>query len=1074
MAAFRVLSLDGGGIMGAFTASVLEAYENELEGTGTTLVDHFDLITGTSTGGLIALALGMGHSAREIRDFYRAKGPALFPYSRGVKRWLKGAVSLFRPKLSNVAFRDAILPIIGEAPLRTALTSLVIPTYDAQAGGIYLLKTPHNRERAQHAGLRAIDVALATTAAPTYLPAHTIQDRGVFIDGGVWANCPALVGIVEAVSFCGQRLEDVRVLSISTTNYPFRIDQKQLRGGLFSWAVKIVETFMFAQGQNAVAAATCLLRDRFHRIDCNAVPGAFTMDDVRAVDELISTGRKEAEKFGNRSVVKNLFLYGPRNEPRYSSANPDLSLPIAKARPAAAPPPNETMPASTRAQTAFTPVDLSRRPSTYRQRLVVYVVWRPEFADGAKIASGLYDHLMRDSQEPIARGLGIPVYFRYAPAGDGSEAPIDIPIDEAEHTAVVVLVDDTMFSHRDDGWAAYVGKLHEEIRPHPEKHRLLPVKFSDRGFDLAPDVGASNFIRPADDIPAASWAGTMLASGTHPLFNAVTHELCRLLLNEPRIDHAREDYGGRVGEPVTIFISHAKDDGARIAENIRDHINRNLQLKTFFDANDIPFGSEFALILRSSVDREHTAVLVIQTDRYSTREWCQREVLWAKKYERPVLIAHAVTRGEKCSFPYLGNAPTIRFDPKAGPEVDYILGQMLVEVLRNVHFRQHFEDLRALFGLGREVKALPQTPELLTLLELRSDPNNWAITTVVYQEPSLGDHLLDVLRRFVPTLTVTTPVDLLASGPSRASGVRPLTGKMIGISISESPDLARLGFHSPERPGDRSVHQEDVMVELARYLLKAGASLAYGGDLRPGGFTEILRDLAWTYDASDSTEERLRGYLAWPIHKDRLRYDPSFQEWMDPKNRIRFEFVARPEDQAGVDAKPPTDRSPENLLAWARSLTAMREKMDTEVHARVLIGGRVEKYMGRYPGLAEEALMAMRSGKPLYLAGGLGGCTRALIDAIEGRIPEVFTEAFQYRDDDYKQMVGRLGQPRDTRGVDYPGLLHEFTDWGIAGLSRSNGLTPEENRRLFVTPHVIEIVYLILKGLFNAFGARTR
>ena len=68
-------------------------------------------------------------------------------------------------------------------------------------------------------------MALATSAAPTYFPAHTIPGRGTFIDGGLWANCPAMVGLVEALAFLDQRPEQVQMLSISTTSYAFRLDR---------------------------------------------------------------------------------------------------------------------------------------------------------------------------------------------------------------------------------------------------------------------------------------------------------------------------------------------------------------------------------------------------------------------------------------------------------------------------------------------------------------------------------------------------------------------------------------------------------------------------------------------------------------------------------------------------------------------------------------------------------------------------------------------------------------------------------------------------------------------------------
>jgi patatin-like phospholipase/acyl hydrolase len=200
---------------------------------------------------------------------------------------------------------------VGDRPLSAARTRLVIPAYDASMGRIYLFKTPHHPDRRQDQDIPAVDVALATSAAPTYFPAHTMPDhRGVFIDGGVWANCPAMVGIVEAVGFCGQRLEDVHVLSISTTNYPFRIAEPIQLGGLLGWARKIVETLMFGQAQGAVAQATSLLRDRFHRIEYLTEPRIYQLDDVRVVQELITLGRGEAEKIEHRQAVRDRFLNG--------------------------------------------------------------------------------------------------------------------------------------------------------------------------------------------------------------------------------------------------------------------------------------------------------------------------------------------------------------------------------------------------------------------------------------------------------------------------------------------------------------------------------------------------------------------------------------------------------------------------------------------------------------------------------------------------------------------------------------------------------------------------------------------
>ena len=294
--------------MGAFTASVL-AHLGRNSARG--IAEHFDLITGTSTGGLIAIALGMGTSAEEIVRFYQERGAAIFPPSKGVGGWLKTVRNLRRPKFTPYSLREAVASVVGDKTLGSATTRLAIPSYDASLGRIYVFKTPHHPDRLQDRDALAMDVALATSAAPTYFPAHKMPEhRGVFIDGGVWANCPAMVGIVEAVAFCGQRLENLRLLSISTTNYPFRIAEPIQLGGLLGWGNKVVETFMFGQAQGAVAQARCLLGDRFHRIDYLTEPRIYAMDDARAVEELINLGRGEAEKVAHRSAARALFFDG--------------------------------------------------------------------------------------------------------------------------------------------------------------------------------------------------------------------------------------------------------------------------------------------------------------------------------------------------------------------------------------------------------------------------------------------------------------------------------------------------------------------------------------------------------------------------------------------------------------------------------------------------------------------------------------------------------------------------------------------------------------------------------------------
>jgi patatin-like phospholipase/acyl hydrolase len=261
----RILSLDGGGIKGAFAASALATFERV---TGRRFVEHCDLITGTSTGGIMAIGLAMGATAEDICRFYQTQGATIFPKREGIQKWLGRVRDIFRPRFPNDALRAVLQEVVGDRPLKEAKTRLVIPTYDVNTGKVYLFKTPHHPWYVHHSDVLTVDVALAASAAPTYFPAHTIPDRGTFIDGGLWANCPAMVGLVEAFDFLEQRPEQVRMLSISTTSYPFRLDRPEQLRGLVGWAPKLIDTLMFGQAQAAVNMAACLLRRGvFHRID---------------------------------------------------------------------------------------------------------------------------------------------------------------------------------------------------------------------------------------------------------------------------------------------------------------------------------------------------------------------------------------------------------------------------------------------------------------------------------------------------------------------------------------------------------------------------------------------------------------------------------------------------------------------------------------------------------------------------------------------------------------------------------------------------------------------------------------
>ncbi|KAL3505168.1 hypothetical protein ACH5RR_035009 [Cinchona calisaya] len=209
-----ILSIDGGGIRGIIPGVILGFLESELQkldGEDARLADYFDVISGTSTGGLVTAMLTAPneknrplYAAKEIKDFYLENCPKIFPQERhqllGQAEKIVKAVT--GPKYDGKYLHNLLKEKLGETKLHQTLTNIVIPTFD-----IKLLQPTifSSYAKEHHPSLDALlrDICIGTSAAPTYLPAHKFEtqdsDGSVrefnLIDGGVAANNPALVAI---------------------------------------------------------------------------------------------------------------------------------------------------------------------------------------------------------------------------------------------------------------------------------------------------------------------------------------------------------------------------------------------------------------------------------------------------------------------------------------------------------------------------------------------------------------------------------------------------------------------------------------------------------------------------------------------------------------------------------------------------------------------------------------------------------------------------------------------------------------------------------------------------------------
>lgn len=304
MADFQILSLDGGGVKGAFTAALLARLEENLN---TKIVDHFDLIVGTSTGGIIAIGLGLGLSPAEMLDFYKKHGPEIFKRYLGARWWKSWFLSKYPQGRLLTALKDE--KVFGERLFGESQKRLVIPSYSLTKDQTYLFRTPHCSHLKEDRKVEAWKVALATSAAPTFFPVCGHIDGIRHVDGGIWANNPTMVGIVEAYRFLKIPLDNISVLNICPLTDVRARPRRLTKGGIIPWALKgdIVDIFMKAQSQGIFNQSGNLLGfENVMRIDPNVQGSVFALDKAKNLGEIVSNAKETARHAS--PLVESHFL----------------------------------------------------------------------------------------------------------------------------------------------------------------------------------------------------------------------------------------------------------------------------------------------------------------------------------------------------------------------------------------------------------------------------------------------------------------------------------------------------------------------------------------------------------------------------------------------------------------------------------------------------------------------------------------------------------------------------------------------------------------------------------------------
>lgn len=303
---FRILSIDGGGIKGIFPASFLEMIEtNYLKEKSIT--DYFDLICGTSTGGIIALCLGTGMKASDILDIYMEHGKEIFTNKTGA---FSKITDYFQSRYKNHNLKITLEKIFKNKKLKESKIRLCIPSFEGTYSEVYVFKTPHHLDFKKDGEENMAKVALSTSVAPTFF--RPFKDGGyIFVDGGVWANNPCMIGLVEALSSFDVQREKIRILSIGCGESPYIVKNKMItKGGVWHWR-KIINGAIHLQSQNAIGQAGLLIgRDRVLRVDVPeniTLKNSIELDDWKKSKEILPQAASTVfSEIGEK--VKNIFL----------------------------------------------------------------------------------------------------------------------------------------------------------------------------------------------------------------------------------------------------------------------------------------------------------------------------------------------------------------------------------------------------------------------------------------------------------------------------------------------------------------------------------------------------------------------------------------------------------------------------------------------------------------------------------------------------------------------------------------------------------------------------------------------
>lgn len=379
---------------------------------------------------------------------------------------------------------------------------------------------------------------------------------------------------------------------------------------------------------------------------------------------------------------------------------------------------------------------------------MLYVVWHPDFTIGESVGGLLLDHFGSHRYINVSGGDRLRVTFRNA-VRLGANEPTQVDWNSSQTAAVVVLLDNKLI--RDHPWVNYVQGLAEEARAAGFRACVIPVAMENGVLDHGLAEQALRWHQWPES--QAGRQRRLIRELKYAFIRMLRHRLAEL--RHPLVDR---DALGDFLVKVQVFLSHSKHDahGLSVAHRLRTWLNDHAQLATFLDIQDIPPGVPFDSVIEHELG--NSVMVAIYTDSYSSREWCRREVVRAKRLNVPMLTVDCLQEVDERSFPYMGNVPSIRMNPESTDRLEYVADYLMDEVFKDFLWQSRVDGLLTRFP---DTTFLARAPELISLT---SRPKALLGTPwdIVYPGPPLSTEEIDLFADVAQNIRVFSLIDWLA------------------------------------------------------------------------------------------------------------------------------------------------------------------------------------------------------------------------------------------------------------------------------------------------------------------------